>query len=195
MPFDAQILLLLLKAKSPKFIDEFFVDTFRYRQDGVSEKKRTEWKDALGISDEEVRKLYDAVDQVIRQCLYLGLEKDDIAGNAVFPPNFHTNLKALLAKIIASHLVEWREASMNNMVSPPKLIDFDWRVDLKKSSNHLSRMAVPTLFVEMKVQETPEEKEVMPGVKDVQFELSKEALATMLDGLGKIRDQLGSIKS
>jgi len=194
MPFDAQILLLLLKAKSPKVIDDIFVDVFRYRQDGVSVKKKTEWREALGISDEEVGKLYDSVDQLIRQCLYLGLEREDISGNAVFPQGFHTNLKALLAKILASHMVEWREASMNNMVSPPKLIDFDWRVDLKKSSNHLSRMAVPTVFVEMKLQETPEEKEVMPGVKDVQFELSKEALATMLDGLGKIRDQLGSIK-
>lgn len=34
----------------------------------------------------------------------------------------------------------------------------------------------------------------MPGVKDVQLELSTQELATMLDGLGKIKDQLESIK-
>lgn len=34
----------------------------------------------------------------------------------------------------------------------------------------------------------------MPGVKTVQLELSKQELATMLDGLTKIRDQLSAIK-
>jgi hypothetical protein len=34
----------------------------------------------------------------------------------------------------------------------------------------------------------------MPGTRDVQFELDKETLATMLDGLGKIRDQLAGLK-
>jgi len=33
------------------------------------------------------------------------------------------------------------------------------------------------------------------NIKKVDFELSKEALGTMLDGLGKIRDQLSLMKS
>jgi len=33
----------------------------------------------------------------------------------------------------------------------------------------------------------------MPGQRHIAFELSKETLETMLDGLGKIRDQLDSI--
>jgi hypothetical protein len=93
----------------------------------------------------------------------------------------------------------------------------DWRVDMKTSSNHLSRMAVPTVIVEMKVrwlqergagrpargaraedraqlQETAARVDRMPGTRDVQFELDKETLATMLDGLGKIRDQLAGLK-
>ena len=51
------------------------------------------------------------------------------------------------------------------------------------------------MLVGMKVQDTPTHVGVVPDVKDVQFELSKEALQTMLDGLNKIRDQLGAIKS
>jgi COMM domain containing 9 len=65
---------------------------------------------------------------------------------------------------------------------------------MKTSSNYLSRMQVPTVMVQMEVQQNPTKAGVMPGVQDVQFELSKETLATMLDGLGKIRDQLASMK-
>ena len=43
------------------------------------------------------------------------------------------------------------------------------------------------------IQEIQAHKDVMPGSQHVNFELTKEALETMLDGLGKIRDQLSSI--
>ena len=36
-------------------------------------------------------------------------------------------------------------------VSLPRLIDFDWRVDVKTSSDSVTRMAVPTCLVQMKV--------------------------------------------
>lgn len=45
------------------------------------------------------------------------------------------------------------------------------------------------------LQENPVFQGVMPPVKDVQFELSQQALATMLDGLEKIQGQLGSINA
>ena len=37
------------------------------------------------------------------------------------------------------------------VVSLPRLIDFDWRVDVKTSSDSVMRMAVPTCLVQMKV--------------------------------------------
>jgi len=193
MPFDAKPLLLLLKAGKADVIDSFFVDAFRYRQDGISAEKKKSWSESLqNASADDVNSLYTSIDQLIRDCLYLGVAPDKVAD--VFPNDFHAQLKSLLSKVIGSHVAEWRESSMSNVISPAKLIDFDWRVDTKTSSNHLSRMAVPTVLVEMKLQENPTKVGIMPGVKNVQFELSKEALATMLDGLTKIRDQLGSIK-
>ena len=78
--------------------------------------------------------------------------------------------------------------------SSPVCLHADWRVDVKTSSNLLSRMSVPTVLVGMKVQDVPTRVDLVPDVKDVQFELSKEALQTMLDGLNKIRDQLSAVK-
>ena len=39
------------------------------------------------------------------------------------------------------------------LVSLPRLIDFDWRVDVKTSSDSVMRMAVPTCLVQMKVSD------------------------------------------
>lgn len=39
-------------------------------------------------------------------------------------------------------------------VSLPHLVDFDWRVDVKTSSDSVARMAQPTCLVQMKVPET-----------------------------------------
>ena len=88
----------------------------------------------------------------------------------------------------------WREAAVLSRVSLPQLIEVDWRIDVKTAAEQMSRMAVPTVLIDLKVQQQPEMRGQVPGVKDVNFELSKEALHTMLDGLGKIRDQLSSIK-
>ena len=44
-----------------------------------------------------------------------------------------------------------------------------------------------------KVQETPRDVETMASRKNVNIEFTKETLETMLDGLGKIRDQLSSV--
>jgi hypothetical protein len=54
-------------------------------------------------------------------------------------------------------------------------------------------MAVPSVLVDLKVQDQPTSTGQMPSARHVEFELSKEALQTMLDGLGRIRDQLGSV--
>ena len=98
------------------------------------------------------------------------------------------------------------------IVSLPCLIDFDWKVNIKSSSDSASRMAAPTCLVQMNVRPHPLIKSshahknkydviftggVMPrvnqNVRTINVEFSKETLDTMLDGLGKIRDQLSSV--
>lgn len=165
--------------------------------------------------------LFDALVLLIRECLYQNTEKTaEVLG--LLPQDFHPDLGKLLGKQISKQIPAWRQSALLSQVSPPKLIDVDWRVDMQTSSNLLARMAVPTVFVEMKVglgkhdtrffiqdgshpccclvgcffiqtfffflqlQESPQEQGVMPGTQNVQFELSKPALATMLHGLEKV---------
>lgn len=44
-----------------------------------------------------------------------------------------------------------RPSFFNPSVSLPRLVDMDWRVDIKTSSDSISRMAVPTCLLQLKV--------------------------------------------
>ncbi|XP_057289782.1 COMM domain-containing protein 9-like [Hydractinia symbiolongicarpus] len=82
-------------------------------------------------------------------------------------------------------------------VSLPSLLDFDWRIDVVSASDQVNRMSLPTCLLQFKVADYGNCKKSTEEVKprNVTVELSKETLDTMLDGLGKIRDQLNSVVS
>lgn len=54
-------------------------------------------------------------------------------------------------------------------------------------------MSIPSVLVELQVEQTPTRLDLPPQVDTIPFELSPSALETMLDGLGRIRDQLGAM--
>lgn len=54
-------------------------------------------------------------------------------------------------KVISRYIEQWRQASVQQQVTLPKLLEFDWRVDIKASSDTLSQMSVPSVLVGMKV--------------------------------------------
>lgn len=48
-------------------------------------------------------------------------------------------------------LLDLTDPLFNPSVSLPRLVDMDWRVDIKTSSDSISRMAVPTCLLQLKV--------------------------------------------
>ncbi|XP_025084933.1 COMM domain-containing protein 9-like isoform X2 [Pomacea canaliculata] len=78
-------------------------------------------------------------------------------------------------------------------ISLPKLVDFDWRVDVKTSSDAVARMSVPTCILNLQMEGNLEGRDSQTEWQSVNVELSKETLDTMLDGLSKIREQLASV--
>lgn len=134
--------------------------------------------------------LYDCLLECIATSLAEGqiealAELFETSGSDINP-----KLKSLLGNIINSKLSQWREAAAFNRVSLPKLVEVDWALHMKSSSSVVAKMAVPSILVELSVQESSNNVFTIPDVNKVNLELSKEALETMLDGLGKIKDQL-----
>lgn len=191
--FKFEPLQHLLKASSKDQVQKLCGQSFMYR-DLIKPPEEVVKKAAenLGIEPQEATELLQSLSSLIRLALFeMCTDAASVAG--IFPDNFHKNLKELLSKIIAGNLSSWRSKSISNQVSLPKLVDFDWRVDIKSSSDSLSRMSVPTCILQLKIQEEANSTERVPGTESLNVELSKEKLEAMLDGLGKIRDQLSSV--
>ncbi|XP_022082846.1 COMM domain-containing protein 9-like [Acanthaster planci] len=190
---DYDSLNVLLKASSKELVLRLCNQAFLYR-DLIQPPAEVVHKVAEGLtaSEGEASKLLRSLGNLIRNVLYIGCT-DATSVQAVFPSDFHKNLKDLLTRIFAENLTTWRNRSVNSQISLPRLVDFDWRVDIKTSSDTLARMSVPTCVLQLKVQENPTRVDTAPETSTMNVELSKETLDTMLDGLGKIRDQLNSV--
>ncbi|XP_047631932.1 COMM domain-containing protein 9 isoform X1 [Phacochoerus africanus] len=188
----------LLKASSKDVVRQLCQESFSSSALG-SKKLLDITCSSLSVTQEEAEQafpsllqLLQALHRLTRVAVFRDLSSAE-AILALFPENFHQNLKNLLTKIILEHVSTWRAEAQANQISLPRLVDLDWRVDIKTSSDSISRLAVPTCLLQMKIQEDPSLCGDKPSVSAVTVELSKETLDTMLDGLGRIRDQLSAV--
>lgn len=148
--------------------------------------------DVLGTRPNQTKQMLESLSSLLKTIIFHGYsEAQEI--QSLFPKDFHKNLRDLITKIALENMNNWKNHSISNQVSLPRLMDFDWRVDTKMASDSVSRMSVPTCIIQMKVQENQTEVGRVPEINNVNVELSKETLDTMLDGLSKIRDQLSSV--
>ncbi|XP_028842027.1 COMM domain-containing protein 9 [Denticeps clupeoides] len=183
-------LQLLLKAPSKDAVRQMCADSF---PSGAAESQRLADRTSgtLDVSHAEARQLIAALHVLSRYVLFHNLTSPEQI-LAIFPENFHSSLKNLITKVLLEHSPTWRSYAIANQISLPRLVEIDWRVDMKTASDSVNRMAVPTCLVHMKVQDSP-----CVGGSDppssVTVELSRETLDTMLDGLGRIRDQLSAV--
>ncbi|XP_004343058.1 COMM domain-containing protein 9 [Capsaspora owczarzaki ATCC 30864] len=187
---DTEGLVHILKAPSKDALQQIFKDAFNFRLRPTAPQSFIEsTTKGLQISEADAKQLFDAARIIAQEALFEGLEPQRIA--SLFPVNMQKNGK--LATMIYELVPTWKLQSIDEQVSLPRLVDFDWRIDIKTASDSASKMAVPTVLLQMKVRDTPTRTDQQPGESIVNFELTKETLETMLDGLGKIRDQLSSV--
>ncbi|KAJ7344625.1 hypothetical protein JRQ81_000575 [Phrynocephalus forsythii] len=184
-------LQILLKASSKDFVRQLCQECFSRSATG-SEKLIESICSSLSITPNEANQLICSLHNLTRHIVYHGLTSpEEIL--SLFPEGFHQNLKNLLTKIILENVSVWRNEAQANQISLPRLLDMDWRVDIKTSSDSVSRMAVPTCLLQLKIQEDPALCGNDFETSTLMVEVNKQTLDTMLDGLGRIRDQLSAI--
>ncbi|KAG8534960.1 hypothetical protein GDO81_029827, partial [Engystomops pustulosus] len=104
----------------------------------------------LSVTAEEASQVIHAVHSLSRHVVHRGLTSAEQI-LSVFPDDFHQNLKNLLTKILLDNVSAWRSEAQNTSISLPRLVDMDWLVDIKTSSDSVTKMAVPTCLLNMKV--------------------------------------------
>mmetsp|Transcript_6332 Transcript_6332/g.14592 ORF Transcript_6332/g.14592 Transcript_6332/m.14592 type:complete len:202 (-) Transcript_6332:208-813(-) len=184
---------LLLNAPSKKAALKCFNRAFVHRNSldtaphlGVAEE--------LAISQDQAQELMGVLVALIKQALYESSVAPAMARLELQVPGLDPRIRGLIEQILSAQLPDWREAAVLQRPSYPKYIGVDWRVDVSTASDRIaSRLAVPSLLLDLRVQEQAERQRAVPGTRHVEVELSREALGTMLEGLGRIRDQLGGV--
>ena len=137
--------------------------------------------------------LADALGQCISEAIAVG--SIDTLGNFFIQrsPTIDNKLKILVGKTIQANLLTWSSVSAITRVSLPRLMDHSWSVHQQSSSSSVNQMNVPSVLVRLKVQNQQSDTDNIPSIDNIDMELSKESLETMLEGFGKIRDQLSSL--
>ncbi|XP_062849846.1 COMM domain-containing protein 9 [Trichomycterus rosablanca] len=183
-------LQLLLKAPSKDVVRQICSDSFPSR----ASKSRTlvdSTARVLTVSSNEAAQVLTAFHILSHHVLFHNLTAPEQI-LSVFPDTFHPNLKNLVTKILLEQSVSWRNEALASQISLPQLVDMEWRVDMKTASDSVSRMAVPTCILNIKMQDNSSVGS-STCESSVTVELSKETLDTMVDGLGRIRDQLSAV--
>ncbi|CAG5958487.1 COMM domain-containing protein 9 [Menidia menidia] len=182
---DFTNLQLLLKAPSKDAVRDVCVQSHR----GPCLRLTESTAAAFSIPAAQAAQLVQSLHTLSRHVLFHNLSTPEQI-LAIFPESFHSSLKNLITKILLENSPAWRTEALSHQISLPQLKDLDWRVDVVTGSDSVSRMAVPTCLVQLKLEDPSAEGE---SGSTVTVELSRESLDTMLDGLGRIRDQLSVV--
>ncbi|XP_028307518.1 COMM domain-containing protein 9 isoform X2 [Gouania willdenowi] len=173
---DFSILELLLKAPSKDAVRDVCDGSHR----GCNHRLTEDTATTLNISHTEAE-----------QILFKNLTSAQQV-QSLFPEPFHSSLKNLLTKILLESSQTWRSEALSDQISLPRLQSLDWRVDLVSGSESVNRMSTPTCFLTLQMEDGSQSTD-LESVSTVTMELSRQTVDTMLDGLGRIRDQLSNI--
>ena len=108
----------------------------------------------LGITNEKAVVLILSLHALLKE--YIAHEEETIAER--FPDDFDKKLKKLLFKMMREISEQAKSYIQGSFTTLPKLVDFDWRLDVKISSKQSERLKQPTLYVKMDLEDTQDHK-------------------------------------
>lgn len=132
----------------------------------------------IDLSENELLELASSTELFVRTIIYNDCSDPDSL-KLLFPQQFDRKLRDLLCKIAIDKIPRWKKAIIENQVSMPKLKSYEYTVESDSSPLKPS-------FCTLSLQTTEK-------VESTKVLLDKETLATMIDSLAKIRDQISSV--
>lgn len=188
------ILDVLLVATDKEFVHTLFNQVFAASNSSTGELPKSRLRDISGVLDideEKASELVEAISGLINEVLFDDIPSPQIL--EILPASMNANLKKLIATVIHKSRDDWSMMQIGNEASIPKVRAVDWRVDLQSASDSALKMARPSVLVSIECQGQQTRVQETPKPNVTCFEMNKDTLATMLDGLGKIQEQLASV--
>lgn len=185
---DAPALLALLSAPNKSAVDEFLCRCAAEREQlrPVGPERLGEIAVTFGgLPLAEATRLQKAGAELVNKLVYLRAGADDVP--ALLGDDFHADLAALIAKVVAHRVEAWRAESvaLGGISSMPRLERADWQVYRKPAA------ASPTVLLSLALEGGAAGTGTDARVADV--EMSKEQLEALCISLGKVKQQLESV--
>eukprot|EP01080_Neovahlkampfia_damariscottae_P006314 gene6314-10321_t len=187
--------LSLLNSSPPQFLEQVFLRVYQTRLDGVNSSLIDSVSTQLDVDEKKGTVLLETILEISKQAVYYNFSEKETILKLFKNSQMSEELKENICQILLKHIPSWRDQTIQTQVSPPKLVDMKWRIDLQTSSDSISNLVNSNLIVQMDIQKCSEKQGVMKPMETISFEMNKETLEIMLKGLGKIRDQLSSMKN
>ena len=180
---EASPLLHLLSAPSKQAVDDFLCSCAREMDTagGPTAARLAELTTAFGITSANAKALRKAGIALVRGAIYASAS----SAEQVVPllgEDFHTDLAALLTRVITHRVGEWKAESLTTggVSTMPRLEQASWQVYRKPGTPS------PSLLLSLALQGAPSDSKV-------NIEMSKEQLETMLQSLSKVKEQLDNV--
>ena len=99
-----------------------------------------------------------------------------------FPEDFNKKLAKLIFQILAKQEAEFKAYLEDRNSGLPKLVDFDYRVDLKQFNKNQETVREPILKLKLMVEDSSQDSHI----KQSSIELSKDQLNEIISNFEKI---------
>ncbi|KAK2947153.1 putative COMM domain containing 9 [Blattamonas nauphoetae] len=185
---DFQSLGIFLRCPKRSVAEELVNKCFQYRYTALPDAEITSYASLFQESNDNIRSLADALIALVKTAIFYQCSTQEAVSN-IFPGDFQTNLKNLLSTIISTQMPAWNNEMQSSQLSIPKFKTLDWNINLKTSHSGTTHSTVPTAMVKIEIENIADSQ----TNDHIEFEMGRETLQAMLDGLGKIRDQLQSV--
>ena len=185
-------LTLIASATSKNAVTELFDFAVRHRHNLI-QAPLNKIEENFNIKSSEASNLLNDTCTLIRNTMSSGQDVTLDLIKELCDSTIDPKIIKLVAKIIVRQAPTWKAIMAQQRIAWPRLLDMEWRVDMKSASQAVSRMSVPTVVLGLTVEEQPDNANAMPKAKTVNFELSREELSTMLTGMKQIAEQLSKL--
>jgi hypothetical protein len=128
---------------------------------------------------------------LMKEYIAVGME-DEEGFVARFPATFNKKIMSFMFKTMRSVAEKHKAYLQDSFTNLPKLVDFDWRLDVKISSKTAERTKQPMLYLKMDLEEPAKQSSQKDHRdaprKEVLFQVSKGQLGEILGHFETIND-------